>query len=51
MFIKGVVDVASGRDDVEDPGTDKLNQKSKQVVGKGEALSACECTDQDDMQL
>ena len=25
MFIKGVVDVASGRDDVEDPGTDKLN--------------------------
>ena len=50
-FIKGVVDVASGRVDVGDPGTDKLNKKLKQVVGKGEALCACECTDQDDTQL
>ena len=33
MFIKGVVVVASGRDDVEDPGNDKLNKKFKQVVG------------------
>ena len=46
MFIKGVV-VASGREDVEDPKDDKLNQKPKQVVEKGDALSACECTDQE----